>query len=1082
MKKKQKNNMLKKLITIVLIIAMVMFGNISFAEEHEAFNMVLKGILGVIGGLIGIAMLPIIIVAIEIVTAGFLLLSVFSTGISNFQILTPASLFFNKIPITNPMLFVSPDKAMEAGLSEFAINVAVWFRVMMLITVAILFLVLLYLSIKAMISDKSSTIADMKTMLFDWGMSVMLLGVLGIIIVGSIYLNNAIISALSKSLGELVSFDEIIGKMFMNTLVFFNPILQVASIILLGKLLLLTAEFLFAYIKRMLNIAFLIIIAPLITVTYSIDKLGDKKAQALSTWNKEFLGKIFIQPVHAILFYVTMSIVSSIVNPNASQGVGAEMLGDLGFSPLHFIVALLAFDFIKDIEKLLMGMFDLGKGTSIKEGSGIAKAILGSQVVNYVGKKAANKASSYVKDHIKYGRLNKDDDEGKKELEGNTEENEKAEQAKIDEKEKEQQEEQFEPSADDMDLEDVETVDNTQMIDQPDVDVEDSAEEVDAEEQPQSVKDIDPPKLNKDSKAQRTLKKAAGAYAGLFKAAYQNKWAFGGMIAGAGVMGGVSGALTGYGVGSSVDTYANTRANFKKSRKEQLYTYNDGVNDRAKDAAKLASTYSALTGQNLDPDTKEGKAALRAFFNTLNEADSKENILNDFKKSIDDYKKHLMDDKNYTLLEANTAAQQLLNGLHSGTVNLNTLDDNERKVAVSSVFKDAIEQKEVFEKEFALIEGDYNDVADRLFVASDDPDYREIFNKYQAISQVRKLGSGANSTSSLSRKEKEIVTKFRKKIDNLTDDKKKELDKLEKDAQDKIDRYIKEYGSKEKIERTIKERYKDGFELNDIIKDQEQKFNEYNNAIDALNKKIAEEYNDNLEPGEEKVELDETSTYAALEGYTKVKPDDNFKNIVKDEVFDKRLQLDAKKEYAQESKEAINHINKAIEQSRNEDIIKKRRDEVTNTKTKYNELFGSKEKSKKTIEEFTKTTGKDAKELLDIKADMEIELEKQLNEYLKDIQKLDGVTDVDIKNYNRAKRNETVVSSKAFDDTYTEEKSKGATSGNYDKQYTKDFKEKHIPTPAGTAPSDKQLSVDEYMKVKEDSILGAGNTNNNNNN
>lgn len=1075
MKKKQKKKILKLIISVLLVVATIIISNnVSFAETEQntgssTFNLVEKGILGVLGGLIGIAVSPIIIAATIVVTAGFMLVSVFSTGISDFQILTPASLFFNKIPLTNPMLFVSPEKASEAGLSEFALNVSEWFRIMMLITVAILFLILIYLSIRAMLSNNASTISDIKEMLKNWGMSVVILMVLAIVIVGAIYLNDSIISALSNSLGEIVNFDKIIGELFLNTIVFFSPILQVTSIILLGKLLMLTVEFLFAYIKRILNIAFLIIIAPLITVTYSVDKLGDKKAQAFSTWNKEFMGKIFIQPVHAILFYVTMSIVSSIANPGASNGLAAEIFGDIGFSLLHLIVAIISLDFIKDIEKLLMGMFDLGKGTSIKEGSGIAKAILGSQVVTYVGKKVGKKAVSYVGDHIKYGRLKRDETQSAK-LEDNSDE----EAARnSDAQSQETPEENYEVSADDMNLEGVDTVnpeDQTAIIENG----ENNGAEVERATNPESIKDIEPPKLSKENKASRVLKKATGAYANLFRSAYRNKWAFGSMIAGAGIMGGVPGALTGYGVGSSIDKYANTRSDFKKTRKEQLRTYNSGVDKGAEKAANLASTYSAITGQNMDPETKEGKAALNAFFNTLNQADSKENILQDFEKSIADYKKHLMDDKNYTLLEANTAAQQLLSGLHSGTVNLNTLDDKQRAVAASSVLKDAIEQKESFEKEFALIEGDYGDVTDRVFEVSGDPDYREIFNRYRSIAQVRALGAGANSASNLSRREKEIVSKFRKKIDNLTDDKKKELEKLEQDAKSKIEQYINEFGSKENIERTIKERYKDGYSLEDIIKEHDEKLNGYNESLNRLNQKLNENYNENLEPGEEKVELNETKTYTALEGYTEARVDNSFKNIVKDEVFDKKLKDEAKKEYAKESKEAIEHINKAIEQSRNEDIIKSNKDKAENTKKMYNELFGNEEKAKKTIEEFTKTTGKDAKELLDIKAKMEIELEKELEKYKKEIEKLDGVTDVDIKNYNRSHKNENIIDTKQFDNVYNNQKAKGLTTGNYDKKYAENFNKTNASTNSNGSP----LSVDEFMNIKENNILNNGNSKN----
>ena len=65
-------------------------------------------------------------------------------------------------------------------------------------------------------------------------------------------------------------------------------------------------KFFFMYLKRMLSVGFLIVISPLITITYSIDKAGDNQAQAYQRWMKEFLVSIFIQPLHALLFVVFM--------------------------------------------------------------------------------------------------------------------------------------------------------------------------------------------------------------------------------------------------------------------------------------------------------------------------------------------------------------------------------------------------------------------------------------------------------------------------------------------------------------------------------------------------------------------------------------------------------------------------------------------------------------------------------------------------------------------------------------------------------------------------------------------------------
>lgn len=53
-------------------------------------------------------------------------------------------------------------------------------------------------------------------------------------------------------------------------------------------------------------VGFLIMIAPIITVTYAMDKVGDGRAQAFSVWIKEFVTNVLIQPLHALIYMVFM--------------------------------------------------------------------------------------------------------------------------------------------------------------------------------------------------------------------------------------------------------------------------------------------------------------------------------------------------------------------------------------------------------------------------------------------------------------------------------------------------------------------------------------------------------------------------------------------------------------------------------------------------------------------------------------------------------------------------------------------------------------------------------------------------------
>ena len=51
-------------------------------------------------------------------------------------------------------------------------------------------------------------------------------------------------------------------------------------------LIIYTIRFTWTYLKRVVNMAFLTLIAPVVALTYPIDKVADGKAQAFNLWIK----------------------------------------------------------------------------------------------------------------------------------------------------------------------------------------------------------------------------------------------------------------------------------------------------------------------------------------------------------------------------------------------------------------------------------------------------------------------------------------------------------------------------------------------------------------------------------------------------------------------------------------------------------------------------------------------------------------------------------------------------------------------------------------------------------------------------
>lgn len=123
-------------------------------------------------------------------------------------------------------------------------------------------------------------------------------------------------------------------------------------------IIILTFVFLIMYIKRMITIAFLILISPIITITYSIDKMNDGKSQALDTWTKEFLQNVLIQPFHCIIYLVFISVGINIVNNSGTLAAG--------------IIVILTMFFIFEAEKIIKNIFGINSDTT---GSGMKTAL-----------------------------------------------------------------------------------------------------------------------------------------------------------------------------------------------------------------------------------------------------------------------------------------------------------------------------------------------------------------------------------------------------------------------------------------------------------------------------------------------------------------------------------------------------------------------------------------------------------------------------------------------------------------------------------------------------------------------------------
>ena len=137
--------------------------------------------------------------------------------------------------------------------------------------------------------------------------------------------------------------DEILARKFGFTIIFIALVIY-------------TIMFLFRYLKRLIMLAFLTIIAPFVAMTYPLDKISDGSAQAFNMWVKEYVFNLLIQPVHLILYTIL---------------IGSA----IDFAADNLLYALAALGFMLPAEKIMRKFFGFEKASTLDNGSALGGAL-----------------------------------------------------------------------------------------------------------------------------------------------------------------------------------------------------------------------------------------------------------------------------------------------------------------------------------------------------------------------------------------------------------------------------------------------------------------------------------------------------------------------------------------------------------------------------------------------------------------------------------------------------------------------------------------------------------------------------------
>lgn len=267
-------------------------------------------------------------------------------------------IFAGKVPAYD-INFVQPkdwgnDKQNSISIArQLSSIIATWYVALRNLAIVILLSVLVYIGIRIVISSSADDKAKYKQRVFDWLVAMCLIFFMHYIMTFTV----SIVQILNDTIGDSVTSIPVHIKgsnVSYNTDLLGLVRLQVqykdigpkfVYIVFYVALLVYTCKYTWIYMKRTVTMAFLTIIAPLVAMTYPIDKLNDGKAQAFNAWLKEYIFTALLQPFHLIIYTVL---------------VGSA----LNLATQNILYSILVIAFIGPAEKMLRKFFGFDKAST----------------------------------------------------------------------------------------------------------------------------------------------------------------------------------------------------------------------------------------------------------------------------------------------------------------------------------------------------------------------------------------------------------------------------------------------------------------------------------------------------------------------------------------------------------------------------------------------------------------------------------------------------------------------------------------------------------------------------------------------
>lgn len=219
-----------------------------------------------------------------------------------------------------------------------------WYVALRNIAIVGLMIVLIYIGIRILISSTGEETAKYKKMIGNWVMALILVFFIHFIMLVMLTLTELFTNMFSGSVfieGRDVLMEQVRNQESVARLADVESKSWLSTFgyaIMYTTLVIYTMMFTIQYLKRAIYMAFLTIIAPLVALTYPIDKVKDGNAQAFNMWLKEYSFNLLLQPIHLLLYTILVT-------------------ASIEFAQENMLYAIVAIGFILQAEAFIKKMF-----------------------------------------------------------------------------------------------------------------------------------------------------------------------------------------------------------------------------------------------------------------------------------------------------------------------------------------------------------------------------------------------------------------------------------------------------------------------------------------------------------------------------------------------------------------------------------------------------------------------------------------------------------------------------------------------------------------------------------------------------